>query len=211
MQNWQPEQMNKVMRVRYDYELEFSNRADGLVENWLWEKESYHRPFTQIFACYNEKYLAIKLKSYDAWLRVLAQQDGEPVWEDNCLEFFFQPYADDKRYINIEVNPLGCAVIALHKDRNNAKNIVNFLKPELRIKTEISADQWWSVSYTIPFAALASVYKRDDILEKGSIIRGNFYKCGDETPIPHYGAWSLIRELEPDFHCPEYFGELHLI
>ena len=210
MNQW-PNEMNKIIRVEYNYDLEFPKHPNGLVNNWLWEKESHHRPFTQIFLSYNENCLAVKLKSYDTWLRVLAQQDNEPVWEDNCLEFFFQPYADDERYINIEINPLGFAVIALHIDRNNAENIVHKLKPQLKVRTEIVQDEWWSVSYKIPFEALAEIYSRDDVLKKGSVIRGNFYKCGDETPIPHYGAWSLIRELEPDFHCTEYFGEIHLV
>ena len=39
-------------------------------------------------------------------------------------------------------------------------------------------------------------------------IKANFYKCADETTTPHYLSWSLIATTEPDFHCPEYFGEL---
>ncbi len=37
--------------------------------------------------------------------------------------------------------------------------------------------------------------------------RANFYKCGDETEFPHYGAWSL-RDGGPDFHRPEFFGSI---
>jgi hypothetical protein len=34
----------------------------------------------------------------------------------------------------------------------------------------------------------------------------NFYKCGDETPFPHWGAWSEVSQL--NFHLPQCFGYL---
>ena len=39
---------------------------------------------------------------------------------------------------------------------------------------------------------------------------GNFYKCGDATLLPHYLSWSQIDTEQPDFHRPEFFGELLL-
>ena len=47
--------------------------------------------------------------------------------------------------------------------------------------------------------------------EYKSIIRlGNFYKCADETMNPHFVSWSPIDLPEPNFHCPEFFGEIYL-
>jgi hypothetical protein len=40
-------------------------------------------------------------------------------------------------------------------------------------------------------------------------IRANFYKCGDSTAVPHYLSWSHIATETPDFHRPEFFGELY--
>ncbi|MDT3424944.1 hypothetical protein J2Z22_000457 [Paenibacillus forsythiae] len=39
---------------------------------------------------------------------------------------------------------------------------------------------------------------------------GNFYKCGDETPIPHYGCWSMVNSASPDYHLSRCFWELVL-
>ena len=39
-------------------------------------------------------------------------------------------------------------------------------------------------------------------------LKANFYKCGDLTSHPHYLSWSPIGTPKPDFHRPEYFGEL---
>ena len=41
-------------------------------------------------------------------------------------------------------------------------------------------------------------------------LRANFYKCGDKTAHPHYLSWSPIHTEKPDFHRPEFFGELIL-
>ena len=41
-------------------------------------------------------------------------------------------------------------------------------------------------------------------------IRANFYKCGDKTAHPHYLSWSPIDTPKPDFHRPDFFGELLL-
>ncbi len=39
-------------------------------------------------------------------------------------------------------------------------------------------------------------------------MRGNFYKCGDETPQPHYISWNPIDMPTPNFHVPQFFGTL---
>jgi hypothetical protein len=41
-------------------------------------------------------------------------------------------------------------------------------------------------------------------------LRANFYKCADNTRIPHYVSWNPIEVASPDFHRPEFFGELLL-
>lgn len=56
------------------------------------------------------------------------------------------------------------------------------------------------------FGLFRRIYGRD--VRPGQRAAGNFYKCGDETEFPHYGAWSPVRTLSPDFHRPEFFGTL---
>ncbi len=51
-----------------------------------------------------------------------------------------------------------------------------------------------------------TIYGRD--ISPGHRAAANFYKCGDETAVPHYGAWSPIDTPQPDFHRPEFFGEV---
>ena len=43
---------------------------------------------------------------------------------------------------------------------------------------------------------------------EGTVIRANFYKCGDKMQYQHYGMWNEYHVEKPDFHRPEYFGEI---
>ena len=49
-----------------------------------------------------------------------------------------------------------------------------------------------------------------DTDHKPEKLLGNFYKCGDATEMPHYLSWNPIQTERPDFHRPEFFGELYL-
>ena len=37
-----------------------------------------------------------------------------------------------------------------------------------------------------------------------------FYKCGDKTAHPHFLSWNPVGTPAPDFHRPDFFGELIL-
>lgn len=61
----------------------------------------------------------------------------------------------------------------------------------------------WELTVKIPFTLMG--LDPNNLPEK---IRGNFYKCADGTDSPHYVSWSPIKTEKPNFHCPEFFGEL---
>ena len=63
----------------------------------------------------------------------------------------------------------------------------------------------WDVTYELPFKLLRLFFP--DFAPHGKI-RGNFYKCGDLTAQEHYLAWNRVDAERPNFHLPEYFGEL---
>jgi hypothetical protein len=39
-------------------------------------------------------------------------------------------------------------------------------------------------------------------------MRANFYKCGDKTKRAHFLSWNPIDIAKPDFHRPDFFGEI---
>ena len=75
------------------------------------------------------------------------------------------------------------------------------------VRGEILPDRW-SVTAGIPATLLGKVYGSDPaVFTPGYSFRGNFYKCGDETAVPHYGMWIPVCADKPDFHRAEYFGD----
>ena len=73
-------------------------------------------------------------------------------------------------------------------------------------ETEISDRIFsWTVAMLIPYDLIG--IDRDNVPVS---VRGNFYKCGDLTAHPHFLSWNPIGTPKPDFHRPEYFGELIL-
>ncbi len=63
----------------------------------------------------------------------------------------------------------------------------------------------WTLYAEIPKEALG--FLTDEKLSK-QVIGANFYKCGDETNEPHYISWNPIDTPNPNFHVPQFFGDL---
>ena len=63
----------------------------------------------------------------------------------------------------------------------------------------------WDLYYALSFSLLRLFFPA---FRPDGIMRGNFYKCGDLTQREHYLSWNRVACAEPDFHRPEFFGEL---
>lgn len=64
----------------------------------------------------------------------------------------------------------------------------------------------WEVELRIP---LALIFREQQPIFPQTL-RANFYKCADKTKRPHFLSWQPIPLPRPDFHRPEYFGEIVL-
>lgn len=110
--------------------------------------------------------------------------------------------------MNMEMNARGTLLSCLGTDRHArvpVRDITGGSIPDVR--GEILPDRW-SVTAGIPATLLGKVYGSDPaVFTPGYSFRGNFYKCGDETAVPHYGMWNPVCTDKPDFHRPEYFGD----
>ncbi len=127
-----------------------------------------------------------------------------PVHEDSCLEFFFMPEGEE-RYLNFEINPNGCLHIGFGRNRNDRERIVPENPEKLfSIRTARTAEGW-ETRYRIPAAFLRKYFPG---FAFSGILKANVYKCGDKTVHPHYLAWQPVGTPTPDYHRPEYFGEM---
>lgn len=126
---------------------------------------------------------------------------------DSCLEFFFCPEENDKRYFNIEFNSLGCVFFGfgtsgadllriLAEDGDTAK----YFEPIIE-KTECG----WEIFYTVPYSLIRRVFP-DFEMKDGKTMRANFFTCADNTCPPHYKSWSEVTGEPFTFHKQHCFG-----
>lgn len=161
--------------------------------------------------------LHVMLKSWETNLRVVTHTHNGPVWEDSCVEFFMNPApACDGRYLNFEINAEGVMLLGLGAVRSS-RELLDFDASLFDIRAHVpphGASGWakpfYTVSFSIPAEFLEGIYGPLG-LGPGSTIAGNFQKCGDKTANPHYGCWNPIRIPQPDFHRPDFFGDLQII
>ncbi|MDO9633697.1 MAG: carbohydrate-binding family 9-like protein [Paludibacter sp.] len=144
-------------------------------------------------------------------IKAVFTKDQDPVWQDSCVEFFCQ-IPGNKTYFNFEFNCIGTC---LATERVSRTEDVNPLSPDKmsQIKRfaslgnepfeEKKGDFDWTLTVEIPFSVIGV-----DADKLPELLKANFYKCGDETSAPHYVSWSPITIENPDFHRPEFFGEL---
>jgi hypothetical protein len=183
------------------------------IRNFLWV-DAGSKPEADVKLCYSSRYLYASFMVYERKIRIQYTGFQDPVYKDSCVEFFIDPFPEKKLgYINIETNAIGAMLIAFGKDRNNRRPISKKDLAGFQIVTSVRklingfhGSEFWTLKYRLPLKLFKKYY--GEKVSSGLEARANFYKCGDETEFPHYGAWSPIQSSSPDFHRPEFFGRL---
>lgn len=175
-----------------------------------WEEYPY-QPIVAFDVARSDFYLYIRYFVKGNSLKALYEVDGSPVYTDSCVEFFMQQVGE-KSYYNFEFNCIGTCD-ASHRE---SRDIKKSLSPEeyasiRRYSTlehvgfpEKLGIHSWELIVAIPFRVMG--LDPENLPEK---IMGNFYKCADDTQFPHFVSWNPIDLPSPNFHCPEFFGEIY--
>lgn len=127
---------------------------------------------------------------------------------DSCLESFinFKPNDPTSPYINFEVNALGtiCCEFSPKGGLRPRFENNNIPLPTVEI---FKSDTQWGFIMEIKLEILKAIYG-DISFHKDSRLTGNFFKCGDKTPIRHYGSYTKIDFPHPSFHQPQFFADM---
>ena len=172
--------------------------------NW---KDFPHLVEVKVFLGYTDQLFWLHYQVNQDLLKIVYFEDQDPVWQDSCVEFFIK---QGDNYHNFEFNALGVCLSASGPDRYDRKSLNNegltrILRfPSLTRETlsDGSIPSGWALTVAIPHDLIG--------LKAGAEFWANFYKCGDQTAIPHFISWSAISTATPDFHQPSYFGLLQL-
>ena len=182
------------------------------IEILNWINEYPYRPITQFYIGRSIDSIFIKFSVRGSMLKATFSNDQDPVYQDSCVEFFCMPVGAD-RYANFEFNCIGTCSASSRKSRY--EDVVPFSPDEMqsikrypsigrRAFNEMEGMFEWELTVKIPFKLIG--IDSSNLPEK---IVGNFYKCADDTDSMHFVTWSPVHTEKPDFHCPEYFGELY--
>ncbi|MBR1820743.1 MAG: hypothetical protein IJ769_03885 [Clostridia bacterium] len=189
----------------FDPDLEsFCDRPFAPIDHYAWPGD--YRPQARAYLAWDGNGLRVLLCAKEPTVSGRITAFNGDVWTDSCQEFFLQPFLDDPRYVNIEVNAAGAALIGIGPDRDHRRRLTE-CPVGMAFRASAHAGGWWAVAYTVPFALIETLFGRR--LEPGASFRGNFYCC-DESIHPHFGSWNPIDAPTPDFHRPECFGRLVL-
>ncbi len=193
--------------VCFENEVTWSDVPKGKLEFFQWESEKPYRPETFFQMCFlEEKGIFLKMETDETDIRTECKGRDDNCWEDSCMEFFFKPFEDREEYLNFEISASGSYLCAVGKDRFERVFLKELSNTEPTVKTEINKDGW-ELELFVPCKLIDEVFKKHFSASNGTY-RGNFYKCGDKTEIPHFGSFSPMGELPPGFHNPELFAKI---
>lgn len=175
------------------------------ISNVQWLEAEGIQAWAQL--CYDEKNLYVRLEAEEEHILKRYRGENDPVCMDSCLEFFFSAQEKGNRYFNVEINPYGACYVGFGRLRRQRCRLIHpRMKKLLKIRTFVT-EKGWGVEYAIPVWFL-EVYSPGFSLHPGKKLRGNFYKCAEDSVTPHFITWNKVDYYKPDFHRPEYFGQL---
>ena len=176
-----------------------------------WPAEYPYAPEVSFRMFHTGAWLALRYDVREACTAALVTEDNGRVWTDSCVEFFIAP--DASGYYNFETTCIGRMLLGFRKSRTEAEHAsAEVLATIRRIPSlpqepfaERRGDNRWTMTLLIPPQALFRHQLTD---WSGLRARVNLYKCGDNLSQPHFLSWQPIETAAPDFHRPEFFGEI---
>lgn len=199
--------VNKLSVYRDEAEFE---KSDFLrMKSYHWESEPPYRPKTYFKIGVVGDDLAAVLKCYESNPKADFTERNAPVYRDSCLEFFVLPIAERKEYINIEVNSKGIFLCEFGDGRENRVQVSSLTETFPRVRAFFGKDlqgDFWAVDIRLTKKFLSELYNIQEEKFDFSVVKANFYKCGDDCEVPHYIAFAPVTTLPPGFHNPECFA-----
>ena len=189
----------------------FSGIAGNRISNCNWSDQFPYTPEASFKLFHDGANIYLQFEVTEKDLHSKITEDFGEVWTDPCVEMFIAPDCDT--YYNFECTCIGKMLVACHaRDKETEKMPLDKLSKIERIPTlgtenfELrKGENSWSIIEIIP---VTSLFNHSIDSWDGKKMRANFYKCGDNLPNPHFLSWNKIDFPRPNFHLPEYFGEI---
>lgn len=192
----------------------FSEPIAVAQNNW---PEAYpYSPKVTVAVRHDGQTMTLRYNVTENYTKAEITESNGQVWTDSCVEFFIS--FDQNSYYNIETTCAGVELLGLQtKSEGSTKYDVSHASNEIiaAIKktgtyvgqcfSEREGENSWQIDIEIP---VSSFYGHAIKSFDGLKARCNFYKCGDNLSHPHFLSWTKISFQKPNFHLPEFFGEI---
>lgn len=171
-----------------------------------WLADFPYQPMVKFQMAYTNEHIVLHYDVQEEFVKGQYIRPNENVWEDSCVEFFLS--LDGKEnYYNFEFNVLGTGLIGFGPATKSLRSRLSAAQIEqvdvLTQVRKVNGAKCWNSILLIP----RSLFGEQPF--EGKTFHGNFYKCGDALPQPHFTTWNAIDLPKPNFHQPTFFGELH--
>jgi len=196
--------------IEVSEQLDSSGKGE-LLNTLNWDQYT-NGPEVRFNIAYSDNEILLKYYVKEGCLKAEMSLPNEKVYEDSCVEFFILP-GEDGIYYNFEFNCIGTCLMGKGRGRADRTLADRCIISKIRRLpsmgylpfSEKKGDFFWTLTLAIPFEIINPMMNKD---LKGRVLKANFYKCGDKLSSPHYITWNPVNTESPDFHQPDYFGEL---
>lgn len=189
--------------------------------NW---KDLYpYHPLTTFTIAHSGDSLFINFFVRCNYLRAVNYANNSPVYEDSCIMFYIGEDGSDT-YYSFEFNCIG-TIKALRHFSGQMLDVES--STEERFSEDLSDEEINRISVLPscgrrPFREIEGLFTWDLLVAvpldlfgvsyvEGKKLKGNFCKCASGTSQPHFLSWAPINTPQPDFDCPEAFGDIILV
>ncbi len=170
-----------------------------------------YKPDVLLYSGYTENEILLKYRVTEEYVSALYTHPNDPVYKDSCVEFFIS--SGNGFYYNLEFNCTGTVFTGYGTGRENRAVLSSRKAAGIRTYSTLGTepfevrktDKPWELTLAIPF----TVFQEEEFMHPADhCFMANFYKCGDDLPVPHYLSWHPVETESPDFHRPEFFGKI---
>lgn len=170
-----------------------------------WETDFPYTPSCKFQIGHDDKQIILHFDVEEEYVKASSFSHNQDIWTDSCVEFFVS--LDEKQtYFNFEFNPLGVGLVGKGTSQKTERirlgnDEINKIATFSTVQGKVG-EKKWALILIIPIALIGC-----EALS-GKMIYANFYKCGDDLPTPHFLSWNPIKSDTPNFHLPEFFGNI---
>lgn len=200
-----------------DYSVNLIDRKDELkncpvfhITKYNWGGE--YRPVTYgQLAVLRDQGFVLRMVCEEKPPQCVTVERGGPVWEDSAMEFFLQLFPGKRTeakplpYLNFEVNAAGILHTGVGVGRSGRTPLPEALYQAVDCSV-IREEHDWILELFVPFTVTDAVYDTPTQLHSGDCFACNFYKISEKQEPVHFGSFTEIRTVSPDFHRPEFFA-----